>query len=143
MCYKNTWLREGLSSSQLYSCSDSADVESLGQDSSGEESEEREEEEQIAEVTSMDEALKAVTDAADRSQVDFLKQNYETLAESCSTGKTHTAQHVCEYRQNRSIDRSGAWLALSLSFSFSLCVTVFFPSPCRCPHFSSVGFSNA
>ncbi|KAM9339134.1 mitogen-activated protein kinase-binding protein 1-like [Symphorus nematophorus] len=63
---------------------DSADVESLGQDSSDEENEEREEEEQKAEVTSMDEALRTVTGTSDRSQEDFLKQNFETLAESCS-----------------------------------------------------------
>lgn len=68
--------------------SDSADVESLGQDTSDEENEKREEGEQKAEVTSMDEALRTVTDTADRRQEDFLKQNYETLAESCSTGKT-------------------------------------------------------
>uniref|UniRef100_UPI0037E78C83 mitogen-activated protein kinase-binding protein 1-like n=1 Tax=Semicossyphus pulcher TaxID=241346 RepID=UPI0037E78C83 len=63
---------------------DSADVESLCQDSSDEENEETEEEEQKAEVTSMDEALRTVTDTADRSQEDFLKQNFETLAESSS-----------------------------------------------------------
>ncbi|XP_039981468.1 mitogen-activated protein kinase-binding protein 1-like [Xiphias gladius] len=66
---------------------DSADVESLSQDSSDEENEEREEEEQKAEVTSMDEALRTVTDTADGSQEDFLKQNFETLAESCSTAE--------------------------------------------------------
>ncbi|XP_076612469.1 mitogen-activated protein kinase-binding protein 1-like isoform X2 [Chaetodon auriga] len=63
---------------------DSADVESLCQDSSDEENEEREEDKQKAEVTSMDEALRTVTGTADRSQEDFLKQNFETLAESCS-----------------------------------------------------------
>ncbi|KAM3602699.1 uncharacterized protein V6R79_009223 [Siganus canaliculatus] len=63
---------------------DSADVESIGQDTSEEEIEEREEEEQKEEVTSMDEALRTVTGAADRSQEDFLKQNFETLAESCT-----------------------------------------------------------
>lgn len=67
--------------------SDSADVESLSQDTSDEENEEREEEEQKAEVTSMDEALRTVTDITDHSQEDFLKQNFETLAEGCSTGK--------------------------------------------------------
>ncbi|XP_056261506.1 mitogen-activated protein kinase-binding protein 1-like isoform X2 [Seriola aureovittata] len=66
---------------------DSADVESLSQDSSDEENEEREEEEQKTEVTSMDEALRTVTDTTDRSQEDFLKQNFETLAESCSTAE--------------------------------------------------------
>ncbi|XP_070781678.1 mitogen-activated protein kinase-binding protein 1-like [Enoplosus armatus] len=60
------------------------DVESLSQDSSDEENEEREEEEQKAEVTSMDEALRTVTGTADRSREDFLKQNFETLAEGCS-----------------------------------------------------------
>lgn len=67
--------------------SDSADVESLGQDSSAEENEEGEEDEQKAEVTSMDEALRTVTGAADRSPEDFLKQNFEMLAESCSMGR--------------------------------------------------------
>lgn len=66
--------------------SDSADVESLSQDSSDEENEEKEEEELKAEVTSMDEALRTVTDAAEHSQEDFLKQNFETLADSCSAG---------------------------------------------------------
>ncbi|XP_060908400.1 mitogen-activated protein kinase-binding protein 1-like [Labrus mixtus] len=63
---------------------ESADVESLRQDSSDEENEDTEEEEQKTEVTSMDEALRTVTDTAERSQEDFLKQNYETLAESSS-----------------------------------------------------------
>ncbi|XP_051265541.1 mitogen-activated protein kinase-binding protein 1-like isoform X3 [Dicentrarchus labrax] len=63
---------------------DCADVESLGQDSSDEENEEREEEEQM---TSMDEALRTVTGIADRGQEDFLKQNFEMLAESCSTAE--------------------------------------------------------
>ncbi|XP_070705443.1 mitogen-activated protein kinase-binding protein 1-like [Pempheris klunzingeri] len=63
---------------------DSADVESLSQHSSDEENEDKEEEEQKAEVTSMDEALRTVTDVADDGQEDFLMQNFETLAESCS-----------------------------------------------------------
>lgn len=70
-----------------FALSDSADVESLSQDSSDEENEEREEEEPKAEVTSMDEALRTVTGAADHGQEDFLKQNFETLAESCSMGR--------------------------------------------------------
>lgn len=64
--------------------SDSADVESLGRDSSDEEDEEKGK----AEVTSMDEALRTVTGTADHSEEDFLRQNFETLAESCSTGRT-------------------------------------------------------
>ncbi|XP_019124215.2 mitogen-activated protein kinase-binding protein 1 [Larimichthys crocea] len=63
---------------------DAADVESLGPDSSDEENEEREEDEKRAEVTSMDEALRTVTGTVDRCQEDFLKQNFETLAESCN-----------------------------------------------------------
>ena len=63
-------------------------MDSLGQDSSDEEEEEEEEEEgRVARVTSMDEALRTVTGAADRSQEGFLKQNFETLAESYSTGR--------------------------------------------------------
>ncbi|XP_078130727.1 mitogen-activated protein kinase-binding protein 1-like [Sander vitreus] len=63
---------------------DSADVGSLSQDSSDEANEEREEEEQKAEVTTIDEALRTVTDTADCSQKDFLKQNFEMLEESSS-----------------------------------------------------------
>ncbi|XP_041661551.1 mitogen-activated protein kinase-binding protein 1-like [Cheilinus undulatus] len=66
---------------------DSADAESLSQDSSDEESEDTEEEEQKEEVTSMDEALRTVTDTAERSQEGFLKQRFETLAESSTTGE--------------------------------------------------------
>ena len=74
---------------RLYLSSDFADVESLSQDSCDEEDdEEREEVKPKAEVTSMDEALRTVTDSAVRSREDFLKQNFETLAESCSTGQT-------------------------------------------------------
>lgn len=69
----------------VFCLSDSADVESLSPDSSDEE-ENEEEEEQKAEVTSMDEALRTVTDTADVGQKDFLKQNFETLDESCSRG---------------------------------------------------------
>lgn len=60
--------------------SDSADV---SQASSDMESEEKED--QMATVTSMDEALRTVS--ADHSEEDFLKQNFETLAESCSAGR--------------------------------------------------------
>lgn len=66
---------------------DSADVESLCQDSSDEEDEDRAEKKQNAGVTSMDEALRAVAGTADRSQEEFLRQNFEMLAESCSPGK--------------------------------------------------------
>lgn len=69
------------------SISDSADVESFEQDSSDEESERRGAEKPKGEVTSMDEALRAVAGCADHSQEDFLKQNFETLAESCSIGR--------------------------------------------------------
>lgn len=37
-------------------------------------------------VTSVDEALLKVTGAAENRQEDFLKQNFETLTQSCSTG---------------------------------------------------------
>ncbi|XP_035472971.2 mitogen-activated protein kinase-binding protein 1-like isoform X1 [Scophthalmus maximus] len=67
---------------------DSADAESLGQDSSDEEDDEREEVKQRVDVTSLDEALRTVTDTANRSQEDFLKQNFETLAESCCTAES-------------------------------------------------------
>ncbi|CAJ1077415.1 mitogen-activated protein kinase-binding protein 1-like isoform X2 [Xyrichtys novacula] len=65
---------------------DSADVESLSPDSSDEEDEDtEEEEEQQAEVTSIDEALRTVTDTSEHSQEDFLNQNFETLGEGSST----------------------------------------------------------
>lgn len=68
---------------------DSADVESLCQDSSDEEDEdeERAEEKHNAGVTSMDEALRTVAGTADRSREEFLRQNFEMLAESCRPGK--------------------------------------------------------
>lgn len=61
---------------------DSEYAECLGRDSSDEEKEK-----QKAEVTSVDEALRTVTGPADRSQEDFLRQNFETLAESSSIGR--------------------------------------------------------
>ncbi|XP_047429397.1 mitogen-activated protein kinase-binding protein 1-like [Mugil cephalus] len=59
---------------------DSADA---SQASSDAESEGKED--QAAVMTSMDEALRTVS--ADHSEEDFLKQNFEMLAESCSTGE--------------------------------------------------------
>lgn len=73
------------SAAAVFISSDSVDVDSLGQDSSDEE--EEEEEGRVARVTSIDEALRTVTGAADRSQEAFLKRNFETLAESCSSGR--------------------------------------------------------
>lgn len=58
-------------------------MESIGLDSSDEE---RAEEEQEGGVTSMDEALRKVSGSTDHSQEDFLKQNFERLAESCTLG---------------------------------------------------------
>ncbi|KAF3702668.1 Mitogen-activated protein kinase-binding protein 1 [Channa argus] len=62
---------------------DSVDVVSLSQDSADEDIED----EQKAEMTSMDEALRTVTDTFGQSQEDFLRQNFETLAES--SGMVH------------------------------------------------------
>ncbi|XP_074471852.1 mitogen-activated protein kinase-binding protein 1-like isoform X1 [Sebastes fasciatus] len=74
---------------------DSADVESLSEDSSDEENDERkEEDEQSSELTSMDEALRTVTDRADVSQEDFIKQNFETLEESSSSSSTAEQSRV-------------------------------------------------
>lgn len=56
-------------------------------DSSDEENEETDEEEQKPEMTSMDEALRTVTDTGDCSQEDFLKHNFETLVVSSSIGR--------------------------------------------------------
>ncbi|XP_029902723.1 mitogen-activated protein kinase-binding protein 1-like isoform X2 [Myripristis murdjan] len=69
---------------------DSEDMESLSEDSSDEENEEREEEEEEEEerktaVTSIDEALRTVTDALDHGQEDFLRRNFETLADNNNT----------------------------------------------------------
>ncbi|KAK5853187.1 hypothetical protein PBY51_006997 [Eleginops maclovinus] len=69
-------------SSQNGVLDDSADVESLNQDSSDEENDEREEEEQKAEVTSMDEALRKVTDTSDHGREESDKQNIRSLEES-------------------------------------------------------------
>ncbi|XP_033931593.1 mitogen-activated protein kinase-binding protein 1-like [Pseudochaenichthys georgianus] len=69
-------------SSQNSVLDDSADVESLGQDSSDEENEEREEEEQKAEETSMEEALRKVTETSDHGREEPHKQNIEILEES-------------------------------------------------------------
>ncbi|XP_068610167.1 mitogen-activated protein kinase-binding protein 1-like [Brachionichthys hirsutus] len=63
------------------------DVGSLGQESSDEEKEEQE-----SAVTIMDEALRTVTGAADHSQENFLTQNFEALAKSCSMGCLSTAE---------------------------------------------------
>ncbi|XP_056150161.1 mitogen-activated protein kinase-binding protein 1-like [Lampris incognitus] len=66
-----------------YIFDDSDDIESLNQDSSDEERGDREEEEERKmEVTSIDEALRTVTDAPDCCHEDFLKQNFETLADN-------------------------------------------------------------
>lgn len=67
--------------------SDSADVGSLNQDSSDEEeTEDKEKDVQKVKLTSVDEALRTVT--GDHSPEDFLKQNFETLADNSSTRKT-------------------------------------------------------
>ncbi|XP_053744246.1 mitogen-activated protein kinase-binding protein 1-like [Synchiropus splendidus] len=55
---------------------DSADVEFLSQDSSDEELK--------GQVTSLDEALRAVTGGDEQHHQDFLKQNFETLADGCA-----------------------------------------------------------
>uniref|UniRef100_G3PG79 Mitogen-activated protein kinase binding protein 1 n=1 Tax=Gasterosteus aculeatus TaxID=69293 RepID=G3PG79_GASAC len=65
---------------------DCADVESLSPGSSDEEPDEGEEDERGAEVTSLDRALRTVTETADDGEEDFLKHNFETPNESCSTG---------------------------------------------------------
>ncbi|KAM4712862.1 mitogen-activated protein kinase-binding protein 1-like isoform 2-T2 [Anableps anableps] len=62
------------------------DVESLGRSSSDEENEEEAERKTVL-VTSMDEALRTVNDSHDHSQEDFLRQNFEALAESCSSAE--------------------------------------------------------
>lgn len=66
---------------------DCADVESLSPGSSDEEPDEGEEDERGAEVTSLDRALRTVTETADDGEEDFLKHNFEMPNESCSTGK--------------------------------------------------------
>ncbi|XP_054871641.1 mitogen-activated protein kinase-binding protein 1-like isoform X2 [Amphiprion ocellaris] len=67
---------------------DSPDVESMSPESSDEENQEKQEEEEgTAGVTSMEEALRTVSDGVYHSQEDFLRQNFETLAESCSSAE--------------------------------------------------------
>ncbi|XP_040016095.2 mitogen-activated protein kinase-binding protein 1-like isoform X2 [Gasterosteus aculeatus] len=63
------------------------DVESLSPGSSDEEPDEGEEDERGAEVTSLDRALRTVTETADDGEEDFLKHNFETPNESCSTAE--------------------------------------------------------
>ncbi|KAK2890339.1 hypothetical protein Q8A73_018639 [Channa argus] len=69
---------------------DSVDVVSLSQDSADEDIED----EQKAEMTSMDEALRTVTDTFGQSQEDFLRQNFETLAESSGMAKSSTVSRL-------------------------------------------------
>lgn len=86
--------------------SGSADVESLSQGSSDEESEKKEGRGKLVTVTSMDEALRTVNDAGDHSQKDFLKQNFEMLADSCGTGKTKQAlrfSEICFFLMSQTI----------------------------------------
>lgn len=64
----------------LFALSDSRDAGSISLDSSDED---RLEQRPKGAVTSVDEALMKVTGAAEE---DFLKQNFETLNQSCSTG---------------------------------------------------------
>lgn len=63
-----------------------ADVESLSRCSSDEEEERAAR--KTALVTSMDEALRTVNDSQEPGEEDFLRQNFEALAESCSSGGT-------------------------------------------------------
>ncbi|XP_047242986.1 mitogen-activated protein kinase-binding protein 1-like [Girardinichthys multiradiatus] len=63
------------------------DVDSLSCGSPDKENEEEEAERKTVLVTSMDEALRTVNDTHDHSQEDFLKQNFETLAESCNSAE--------------------------------------------------------
>ncbi|KAK5606493.1 hypothetical protein CRENBAI_020100 [Crenichthys baileyi] len=63
------------------------DVDSLSCGSPDRENEEEEAERKTVLVTSMDEALRTVNDTHDHNQEDFLKENFETLAESCSSAE--------------------------------------------------------
>lgn len=63
-----------------------ADVESRSSDEENELEEREEAERKTVFVTSIDEALRTVNDSRDHGQEDFLKQNFETLAENCSSG---------------------------------------------------------
>lgn len=102
-------------------------MESLSQDSSDEENEESDEEEQKAEVTSMDEALRTVSDTGDRSQENFLKQNFETLAESSSMGRKGQT-HMLIQTHTHNIDLSGKPAEFLFLF---LCVSGCFSSICQ------------
>ncbi|XP_028295343.1 mitogen-activated protein kinase-binding protein 1-like isoform X2 [Gouania willdenowi] len=94
-------------SSPDYFLEDSAAEEYVSPDSS--EDEEEEEEEQVVCVASVDEALRAVTDASNHSPEDFLRQNFETLAENCSTAQqsrvprlSMTSRFLAKGQNNRS-----------------------------------------
>ncbi|KAK2856450.1 hypothetical protein Q5P01_005185 [Channa striata] len=70
------------------------DVESLTQDSSDEDNDDADKDEEKAEMTSMDEALRTVTDNVGHSQEDFLKQNFETLAQSSRMAEPSTGPRL-------------------------------------------------
>ncbi|XP_038141966.1 mitogen-activated protein kinase-binding protein 1-like [Cyprinodon tularosa] len=65
------------------------DVDCVSQGRSDEENEEEEEESErkAVLVTSMDEALRTVNDFYEPNQEDFLRQNFETLSEGCSSAE--------------------------------------------------------
>lgn len=67
----------------IFAISDSRDSDAISLDSSDED---RVEQMLKGAVTSVDEALMKVTGAAENSQEDFLRKNFETLNQSCSTG---------------------------------------------------------
>lgn len=85
----------------LLSLSDPAEAEYLSQDSSDEETDEKEEDEERREgVTSMDEALRTITDGGGGDRADFLKRNFETLSDGCTTGNTeHTDRRALSFRE--------------------------------------------
>ncbi|XP_035990087.1 mitogen-activated protein kinase-binding protein 1 [Fundulus heteroclitus] len=72
------------------------DGESLSRGSSDGETEEEEEEAErkSGSVTSMDEALRTVNGSHVHSQEDFLRQNFETLGESCSPAEQSTVPRL-------------------------------------------------
>lgn len=85
----------------LLSLSDPAEAEYLSEDNSDEENDEKEEDEERREgVTSMDEALRTITDSGGCDRADFLKQNFETLSEGCTTGNTErTDRRALSFRE--------------------------------------------
>ncbi|MEQ2170490.1 hypothetical protein GOODEAATRI_000694 [Goodea atripinnis] len=100
------------------------DVDSLSCGSPDKENEEEEAERKTVLVTSMDEALRTVNDTHDHSQEDFLKQNFETLADSCNSAEqsrvprhSMSSRFLAKGHNNRELQKRPQELLLNNSTS--------------------------